>query len=155
MLRARRTDVVFDVHLIGGHFASQESRELPPAVQRTVDGMRDTFPYASYGLLETFTLRASPGGDDSVVGGFIDGEGAMRVDYRFRAEIAEHGVRQDAIELRRIRLQLYVVGDQIGREESEISTKLTTQAGKTIVVGKAGIRGVADGVFLVLTTRLD
>ena len=48
-----------------------------------------------------------------------------------------------------------IQGREIVSEESEISTELTIREGKTVVVGKAGVRGVADAVFLIPRAHFD
>ena len=146
-------DVVFDVHLVGGHFDEQDVRSLPPAVRGAVDTIRETFPFETYGLLESLTLRTTAGGDKASVTGHIQTEG-LPTRYRFEVEIGDGHLIPERIRLRRLHLEFRSSHENTGFDESAISTKLTTSDGKTVVVGKAGIRGVADAVFLILTTRL-
>ena len=58
------------------------------------------------------------------------------------------------INLNPVRLNLRRRGGDSGIELAEIATKLTAAQGKTLVVGKAGVLGIADGIFLLLTARV-
>ena len=68
--------------------------------------------------------------------------------------MADEAPTPEAIKLNLIKLELRYEGDS-GTEVAEIDTKLTAAHGKALVVGKAGVRGIADGIFLLLTARLD
>ena len=131
------------------------SLRCQPFTQSAVDGLRETFPFASYRLLEAFTVRAAPSGDEATVRGYLSAE--PLVEYRFQIEVRSDQATPGEIGLDDVRLTLRVFQDKgpSGWHESEISTELTTREGRTVVVGKAGIRGVADGVFLILSARFD
>ena len=152
---SERTDVILDAYLIGAYLDAQVFPTIPAVPQGAVDGIRETFPFASYKQLEAFTLRATPGGDEATVRGYLGSE--PLVEYRFQVEVRSDRAAPGAIGLDDVRLTLRVFQDKgpSGWHESEISTELTTREGKTVVVGKAGVRGVADGVFLVLRARFD
>ena len=81
----QRTDVILDAYLIGGYLDAQVFPEMPAVPQSAVDGIRETFPFASYKLLEAFTVRATPGGDEATVRGYLGSESL--VDYRFQVEV--------------------------------------------------------------------
>ena len=147
-------DVVLDVYLIGAYSDAHESIAMPAVPQGAVDGIRETFPFASYTLLEAFTVRASPGGNDARVTGYLDSD-PLITRYQFRVGVESGQEALDSISLKNVELELTVSGKEIGVQEYEIQTDLTTQESKTVVVGKAGVRGVADGVFLVLRARFE
>ena len=126
---------------------------MPAVPKSAVDGMRQTFPFASYKLLEAFIIRAAPGGKGAQVKGYLDSE--QLVQYRFEIGMESGQATSDSIVLSNVQLTFGVFHEGIGFRESEIWTNLTTRESKTVVVGKAGIAGVADGVFLVLRARFD
>lgn len=147
------SDVVLDVYLIGAYSDPQEVPSMPAVPQGAVDGMRETFPFASYTLLEAFTIRASPGGNEASVRGYLDSD--QLTEYRFQTEVLSSVEKSGSISLSDVQLVLRTYSKETGTQESEIQTDLRTQELKTVVVGKAGMRGVADGVFLVLRARFD
>ena len=147
------SDVVLDVYLIGAYSDAREAPAMPAIPQGAVDGMRETFPFASYSLLEAFTIRASSGGSDASVRGYLDSD--QLTEYRFEAKVESAEEESGSISLSDVQLVLRTIAKETGIQESEIQTDLTTQESKTVVVGKAGMRGVADGVFLVLRARID
>ena len=148
-------DVVFDVYLIGAYLEAREPATVPTVLETTVDGIRETFPFASYRLLEALVVRATPGGRAAQVHGYLP-TGTI-VDYRFQVQVRGDQATTDEIRLDHVQLTLRVLDNEAGIpvQESEIWTALTTREAKTVVVGKAGIRGVADGVFLVLKGRFE
>ena len=145
-------DVVFDVYLIGAYLDANEFPPMPAVPQRAVDGLRETFAFASYRLLEAFLIRASPGGNDAKVKGYLDSE--QLVEYNFEVAVEGGQTTPDLIGLSEV-LLVFRVFHQEDIQESEIWTSLTTRESKIVVVGKAGVRGVADGVFLVLKARFE
>lgn len=151
-------DVVFDVYLIGAYLEAMEFPAMPVTPQAAVDGIRQTFPFASYRLLEAFVIRASPGGNDAQVKGYLDSDHVQSIEhlaYQFEVRVKSGQSTPDSIGLSDVLLTLQAVLEGGGVQESEIQTSLTTREGKTVVVGKAGVRGVADGIFLVLKARFD
>ena len=148
-------DVVFDVYLIGAYLKANEFPAMPATPQAAVDGIRETFPFASYRLLEAFVIRASPGGNDARVRGYLDSEQLKLIEYRFEVRVESGQATPDSIGISDVLLTFRELHEETGIQESEIRTSLTTRDSKTVVVGKAGVRGVADGVFLVLKARFD
>ena len=45
--------------------------------------------------------------------------------------------------------------DSVRETGAEIETVFTAVQGKSLMVGKVGVRDIADGIFLLLTARLD
>lgn len=144
-------DVVLDVYLIGAHSDVHEFPPMPAVPQAAVDEIRETFPFASYGLLEAFTIRASPGRSVASVRGYLDSD--QLTEYRFETKVESAQEESGSISLGDVWLVLRTLAKETGAQEAEIQTDMTIQESKTVVVGKAGVRGVADGVFLVLTAR--
>ena len=146
-------DVVLDLHLVGAFHSEVDSSAAPEPVQKAIDEIRDTFPFASYQLLESLTVRTTPDGRTASVRGQIQNQ--ERVDYSVMLVLADERPKPEAIELRLIRLELRRTDSASGVETAQIETQLTAAHGKTLVVGKAGVRGIADGIFLLLTARLE
>jgi len=146
-------DVVVDLHLVGAFRSEADSSVTPEPVQEAIDEIRDTFPFSSYRLLESLTLRTAPGGRLASVKGQIQSED--RVDYSVMLSVADERPTPEAIKLNLISLKFRRTDSAVGVEEAQIETMLTAAHGKTLVVGKAGVRGIADGFFLLLTARLE
>jgi len=146
-------DVVLDLHVVGAFHSEADSSVTPEPVQEAIDEIRGTFPFSSYRLLESLTVRTAPGGRLSTVKGHIQNED--RVDYSAMLSVADERPTPDAIKLNLIRFELRRTDSAAGVEEAQIETMLTAAHGKTLVVGKAGVRGIADGIFLLLTARLE
>ena len=146
------TDVIVDIHLVGAFRSGTDSSPPPEPVQKVIDEIRDTFPFSSYQLLETLTVRTVPGRSTATVRGYIQSQDL--VDYNISIVVADELPTPAAIKLSLVKLVLRLHGGDSGIELAEIATKLTASQGKTLVVGKAGVRGIADGIFLLLTARL-
>ena len=147
------TDVIIDLHFVGGFHSEPDSTPALGPVQKAIDEIRDTFPFSSYQLLETLTVRTMPGGGLSRVRGYIQHQDL--VDYHIMIGVADEPPAPEAIKLSLVKVELRRDGGDSFDEVTEIETKLTAAQGKTLVVGKAGVRGIADGIFLLLTARLD
>ncbi|MDE0107308.1 MAG: hypothetical protein OXJ37_05320 [Bryobacterales bacterium] len=146
-------DVVLDLHLVGAFRSEADSFAAPKPVQETIDEIRDTFPFSSYQLLESLTVRTTPDGRIATVRGHIQSQD--RVDYSVMLVLADERPTPEAIKLNLIKLELRRTDPALGVEMAQIETQLTAAHGKTLVVGKAGVRGIADGIFLLLAARLD
>jgi hypothetical protein len=145
-------DVVLDLHLVGAFRSEVDSFAAPEQVLKAIDEIRDTFPFASYQLLESLTVRTAPDGRIATVRGHIQSQ--ERVDYSVMLVLADERPKPEAIKLSLIGLELKR-DSASGDETAKIETQITAAHGKTLVVGKAGVRGIADGVFLLLTARLE
>ena len=146
------TDVIIDLHFVGAFHGEPDSAPALGPAQKAIDEIRDTFPFSSYQLLETLTVRTMPDGGLARVRGYIQSQDP--VAYHIAIGVADEAPTPEAIKLNLIKLELRYEGDS-GTEVAEIDTKLTAAHGKALVVGKAGVRGIADGIFLLLTARLD
>ena len=146
-------DVVLDLHLVGAFRSEADSSVTPEPVREAIDEIRDTFPFSSYRLLESLTVRTAPGSRLASVKGHIQSED--RVDYSVMLSVADERPTPEAIKLNLISLKFRRTDSAVGVEEAQIETMLTAAHGKTLVVGKAGVRGIADGIFLLLTARLE
>ena len=147
------TDVIIDLHFVGGFHSEPDSTPALGPVQKAIDEIRETFPFSSYQLLETLTVRTMPGGSLSRVRGYIQHQDL--VDYHIMIGVADEPPAPEAIKLSLVKVELRRDGGDSFDEVTEIETKLTAAQGKTLVVGKAGVREIADGIFLLLTARLD
>lgn len=147
------TDVIIDLHFVGAFRSEADTTPALGPVQEAIDEIRDTFPFSSYQLLETLTVRTMPGGGLARVRGYIQHQDL--VGYHIMIGVADEPPTPEAIKLSLVKLDLRRDGADSGDEVAEIETKLTAAQGKTLVVGKAGVRGIADGIFLLLTARLD
>lgn len=146
-------DVVLDLHIVGAFRSEADSSIAPEPVQKAIDEIRDTFPFSSYQLLESLTVRTAPDGRMASVKGHIQSQD--RVDYSIMLVLADERPTPEAIKLNLVNLELRRTDPALGVETAQIETQITAAHGKTLVVGKAGVRGIADGIFLLLTARLD
>lgn len=146
-------DAVLDLHLVGAFRSEADSSIALEPVQEAVDEIRDTFPFSSYRLLESLTVRTAPDGRMASVKGHIQSQD--RVDYSVTLLLADERPTPEAIKLNLIKLELRRTDPALGVETAQIETQITAAHGTTLVVGKAGVRGIADGIFLLLTARLE
>ena len=146
-------DVVLDLHLVGAFRSEADSNAAPEPVQTAIDEIRGTFPFASYQLLESLIVRTAPDGRMASVRGHIQTQ--ERVDYSVMLVVADERPKPEAIKLNMVRLEISRTASASSVETAQIETQLTAAHGKTLVVGKAGVRGIADGIFLLLTARLE
>lgn len=146
-------DVVLDLHLVGAFRSDTGSSAAPESVQKAIDELRGTFPFASYQLLESLTVRTTPDGRVASVRGYIQSQ--ERADYSVMLVVADERPKPEAIKLNMVRLEISRTASASNVETAQIETQLTAAHGKTLVVGKAGVRGIADGIFLLLTARLE
>ena len=147
------TDVIIDLHFVGAFHSEPDSAPALGPVQEAIDEIRDTFPFSSYQLMETLTVRTMPGGSLARVRGYIQHQDVL--DYHIIIGLADEPPAPEAIKLNVVKVELRRNAGDSGIEVAEIETKLTAAQGKTLVVGKAGVRGIADGIFLLLAARLD
>ena len=77
------------------------------------------------------------------------------LEYRFQVGVESGQETPDSISLSDVLLTFRAFDEVTRIQESEIRSNLRTHASNTIVAKKAGILGVADGVFLVLRARFD
>ena len=93
-------DVVVDIHIVGAFREDVDSVEVPKLVQEAIDEIRDTFPFSSYQLLETMTIRTMPGGGITSVRGYL--QSADPVDYNIAIVVTDAPpphTRGDQVEL--------------------------------------------------------
>ena len=145
-------DVIVGIQLVGAFRAESDSFEGPDVVQPAIDEIRDTFPLSSYQLLKTLTVRTIPSGGLTSVRGYL--QRADPVDYNIAIIVDDELPTPKAIKFSFVKVKLRRQGGS-GDQVAEISTNLTASDGKTLVVRKAGVRGIADGILLLLTARLN
>ena len=138
---------------------------VPPSLEEVVTQLRQAFPYRSYHLLETATLRVRPG-RGAKTSGLISDPSFERRPPQYNFEVNAGAVsRRGAlrtIQLDRIHfnLDLYIPNDLTNPKgglthlDIRVESNIDLQEGKTAVVGKAGIYGVYRGLFLALTATV-
>ena len=162
-------NVEITAYLLGASRQTFEHSEMISTLQPVVKELRERFPYQGYRLLESTVLRArshSGGEASGVIPGFLPAQaGANPATYRLEVDLKAILPRsgKSTVSLGGIRLSMRVpiVTSPEGAErlqfyyqEIGINTDLDIPEGETVVVGKAGVQGAADGIFLILQANV-
>lgn len=145
--------VVISVHFLG--IDSDHDRPIPPGLEDVVIELRRHFPYASYQLLETFSVRDTTG-SKSEISGMLPTSGEHVSRYSFDVHVRglqnEQGrrlIRLDDLWVR-LRIPVPTSNGQFNYEDVGINTNVMVPEGKFVVIGKAGSAGATEGFFVVL-----
>ncbi len=162
---ASRGNIELTAYFIGAADQELPDAALPPALEEVVTQLRQAFPYRSYHLLDTATLRLRPGWG-AKTSGLISDPSFKRRPPQYNFEVNAGAVsRRGAlrtIQLDRIRfhLDLSIPSDltdpkgELIFQDITVESNIDLQEGKTAVVGKAGIYGVYRGLFLALSATV-
>jgi len=160
--KVENRNVEFTAYLLGASRASEAGGEIPSMLGPVVQELRRRFPYDGFRLLETTLLRLRPR-ENGKIGGVIRDLALEKADpARYELSIVLESVRPSgsgyAISLNNVRLDATIPvlrpGGSVTQAGLQILSKMDMQAGKTVVVGKAGVQGVVDGIFLVLQANV-
>jgi hypothetical protein len=126
---------------------------VPSEIQSTVAALKTTFPYKSYSMLDTLSLRARAG-SSAETSGRIGGDRVTNFQVR-SASLEADG---EMIRIERLHAVLRVLHTISGRQEY-VDTGITTEvvdvkAGQKLVVGRASLEGPGKALFLVLIARV-
>ncbi len=158
--RSENRNVEITAYLVGASRAGDSGSEVAPLLRPVVGQLRKRFPYQGYRLLETTSLRLRPQPQEpSLISGLIPDlavEGADPASYEFNVRLnaiqptpSGHTISFNEIALR-ARIPVRTSAGSLTDSRIQIQTQMDLPAGKTVVVGKAGVQGVVDGIFLVL-----
>jgi hypothetical protein len=158
---SENVEIVF--HLLGAGLEPAESEGVvTDRLMSVVEELKGKFPYRSFQLLETGSLRVRTQHRTSTKG-FLPGiPGASRelTIYSFQVRVREVLERQDKHLIVLEKLILYVRvpvltdNGEVRYEELEIRSEVDVLEGKTVVVGKTSVRGPIRGLFLILTANV-
>ena len=162
--RYENRNVEITAWLVGAKRAADSGSEIPPLLRPVVTQLRERFPYQGYRLLETTSLRLRPRPrETSNVSGLIPDlavEGAEPTSYGFsvrlntiQATSSGHTISVNEVMLV-AQIPVRTSTGSLTSSQIRIQTQMDLPAGKTVVVGKAGVRGVVDGIFLVLHANI-
>lgn len=166
----RKPTVEFTGYLLGAGReppTAEDVAMMPAVLQPVVKELQDKFPYKSYRLLESTTIRVrahEQGQVDGLIPRFLpEPLRGQPANYNLLVDVGGVRPRADGseIELRQVVLvgQVPIVISPEGTPPQQTSiskagftvrTTLAIREGQTIVVGKAGVQGIVDGIFLVL-----
>ena len=158
-VRSKNQNVEITAYLVGASRAGDSGSEVAPLLRPVVEQLRERFPYQGYRLLETASLRLrSRQGYSSISGSIPDlaVEGADPASYQFSVRLnaihpTSSGLTISANEIElEARIPIRTSPRTFTYSPIQIQTQMNLPAGKTVVVGKAGVQGVVDGIFLVL-----
>ena len=158
--RYENRNVEITAYLLGASRAADSGSEIPPLLRPVVTQLRERFPYQGYRLLETTSLRLRPRPrETSNISGLIPDlavEGADPASYGFsvrlntiQATSSGHTISVNEVTLA-AQIPVRKSTGSLTSSQIRIQTQMDLPAGKTVVVGKAGVQGVIDGIFLVL-----
>ncbi len=131
-------------------------------LRSVVEELKGKFPYRSFQLLETGSLRVRTQHRTSTKG-FLPGiPGVSRelTTYSFHVRVIDVLERQDkhlivlGDLILTVRVPVYTDTGQVRYEEVEIRSEVDVLEGKTVVVGKTSVQGSIRGLFLVLTANV-
>ncbi len=162
--RSTSRNVEITAHLVGASRASDSGSEVAPLLRPVVEQLRERFPYQGYQLLETASLRLrSREQEPSRISGLIPDlavEGSATASYEFSVRLnaiqpttSGHTISANYVWLQG-KIPVRTSDGSITYSHIQIQTKMDLPAGKTVVVGKAGVQGVVDGIFLVLQANI-
>ena len=160
-----RGNIELTAYFIGAADQELPDATLPPSLEEVVTQLRQAFPYRSYHLLDTATLRLRPGSGAKTVGLISDPSFERRPpQYSFEVNVGAVSRRGAlrTIQLDRIHfnLDLSIPSDLtnpkggLTRLDIRVDSNIDLREGKTAVVGKAGIYGVYRGLFLALSAAV-
>ena len=160
-----RNNIELTAYFVGAADQELPDAAVPPSLEEVVTQLRQAFPYRSYHLLETATLRVRPG-RGAKTSGLISDPSFERRPPQYNFEVNAGAVsRRGAlrtIQLDRIRFHLRLaIPTELDKPEGglthhdiNLESNVVLREGKTAVVGKAGIYGVYRGLFLALTATV-
>ena len=158
--RPEARNIEITAYLLGASRSSEAGSNVIPLLEGVVAELRRRFPYEGFRLLETTSIRLRPGSrDSSGISGLIPDlaiEGANPATYNLAMRLRSVRSTRDGhdISMRHVALQAHLPVPTAGGKHTytnlNIETQLDMQAGKTVVVGKAGVQGVVEGIFLIL-----
>ena len=162
--QSKNRNVEITAWLVGAGRAGDSGSEVAPLLRPVIGQLRERFPYQEYRLLETTSLRLrSRPRETSNISGLIPDlavEGADPASYGFsvRLNTIQATSSGHTISVNEVMLVAQIpVRKSTGSLTSsriQIQTQMDLPAGKTVVVGKAGVQGVVDGIFLVLQANI-
>ena len=160
--RSENRNVEITAYLVGASRAGDSGGELAPLLRPVVEQLRERFPYQGYQLLETASVRLRSR-ERSAISGLIPDlavEGADPASYEFGVRLnaiqptpSGHTISVNEIALR-ASIPVRTSAGSLTDSRIQIQTQMDLPAGKTVVVGKAGVQGVVDGIFLVLQANI-
>ena len=163
-IRSENRNVEITAYLLGASRAADSGSEVAPLLRPVVGQLRERFPYQGYRLLETTSLRLRPRPrETSNISGLIPDlavEGADPASYGFsvrlntiQATSSGHTISVNEVMLV-AQIPVRKSTGSLTSSQIRIQTQMDLPAGKTVVVGKAGVQGVVDGIFLVLQANI-
>jgi len=143
-------NIELTVHLLYGAAQDSTPDSVPQDLAPTVKQLRSLFPYKSYRVMESFTLRGRDG-QQTQTNGTLPGSQTM-YQFQYRPRVLPGSVpRMVRIDGLRFGLR---VPEGNAFAESGINTDLDTREGQKVVVGKSNVRGTADAILLVVTPKV-
>lgn len=162
--RSENRNVEITAYLVGASRGGDSESKAPPLLRPVFDQLRERFPYQGYRLLETTSLRLRPRPQEpSRISGLIPDlavEGASPASYEFSVRLnaiqstsSGHTISAGYVWLA-AKIPVRTSVGSLNYSQIQIQTQMNLPAGKTVVVGKAGVQGVVDGIFLVLQANI-
>jgi hypothetical protein len=146
--------------VIGSESEAGLGNPVPKDLESVVTQLKNTFPFKTYRLLDTLTLRSRSGQNASTAssGGAVKiGDTTQTITTNFSvksASIAQDGstVRIDGL-ITNTRMPVSLGGNNFNFQNLEMRTDLDIKEGQKVVVGRFGISH-DQALFLVLTARV-
>ncbi|MDE0164599.1 MAG: hypothetical protein OXH92_17925 [Bryobacterales bacterium] len=164
--QSKNRNVEITAWLVGAGRAGDSGSDVAPLLRPVIGQLQERFPYQGYRLLETTTLRLrsrTRSREPSRISGLIPDlavEGASPASYEFSVYLnaiqstsSGHTISADYVWLE-AKIPVRTSAGSLNYSQIQIQTQMALPAGKTVVVGKAGVQGVVDGIFLVLQANI-
>ena len=162
--QSKNRNVEITAWLVGASRTDDSGSEIPPLLRPVVTQLRERFPYQGYRLLETASLRLrTRSRERGSIAGLIPDlavEGTAPASYGLRVHLnaIQSTPSGQTISINEVDLSARIPVRTSERTSIQMDIGIETQidlpVGKTVVVGKAGVRGVVDGIFLVLHANI-
>ena len=162
--QSKNRNVEITAWLVGAGRAGDSGSDVAPLLRPVIGQLRERFPYQAYQLLETVSLRLrSRSQERSSISGLIpdlavEGGGVASYEFMVRLNAIQTTSSGHTISVNEVTLAAEIPvrmpTGSVTYREILIQTQMDLPAGKTVVVGKAGVQGVVDGIFLVLQANV-
>jgi hypothetical protein len=170
----RKPTVEFTGYLLGagqGPATAEDVAMIPPILRPVISELQEKFPYKRYRVLDSTLIRVRAherGQVEGLIPNFLPepltGHTA-RYNLRFVLGGAPLSGAKSYVELLQVALegQVPIVMSPKGTAPQDVNintvrfniqTNMVIQDGETVVVGKSGVQGVVDGIFLVLRAEV-
>lgn len=142
--------------VVGSDEATAPGSPIPPDLQSTVTALKQTFPFKSYGLLDSLSLRSRAGSGGSTTGDL--GRGRL-TDFSVRSVSIEGEGNVIRVDRLHAGVREFQTVGEPGKSQYVNVSAVDTDAvdvkeGQKLVIGRSSLEGPGKALFLVLIARV-